>query len=225
MLLKEIRLLLFHSRWRPSLTLVFLLLWVLFIIYATTLPFDFSASADLVKSRLQRLAEHPLKGGRILTDVVSNVLLFIPFGFLLAMWRDGRGASLGDTLVLAVVSGAVLSGSVEVAQLFCAKPLPLVCRPHDQHVRLDRGGRDRLDLDATALADPVGPDQAVAGRASADGVCPGGSAGLVVGGLAPFDVVIKAADLKVAIKKSATNSVWTAVARERARITALVVGE
>jgi VanZ family protein len=117
-LFKQIRSRLAHSRWRPSLAVVLLLLWVLFIIYATTLPFDFSASGALIKARLQGLAEHPLRGGRLLTDVVSNVLLFLPLGFLLAIWRADRGASFGATLVLAVLSGALLSGSVEFIQLF-----------------------------------------------------------------------------------------------------------
>jgi glycopeptide antibiotics resistance protein len=201
-LFKQIRLLLFHSRWRPSLTLVFLLLWVLFIIYATTLPFDFSASGDLVNSRLRRLVEHPLRGGRITTDVVSNVLLFIPFGFLLAMWRDAHGASLRATLVLAVLSGAFLSGSVEVAQLFAPSRFSSF-----------------VDLTTNTFGSMVG---AVTGWVWTRQLWPILSvrirqllvvrpltgcalvvaAGLVVGGLAPFDVVIKAADLKVAIKKA-----------------------
>ena len=105
MLFKQIRLRLAHSRWRPSLVAILLLLWVLFIIYGTTLPFDFSLPGELVEAKLQRLAEHPLRGGRAMDDVVSNVFLFMPFGFLLASWRADRGASFGTTLVLATVTG------------------------------------------------------------------------------------------------------------------------
>jgi VanZ family protein len=200
-LFKQIRSRHVHSRWRPSLGVVFLLLWVLFIIYATTLPFDFSASGELANARLRRLAENPLQGGRNLADIVSNVLLFIPLGFLLAMWRAGRGASFGATLVLAVLSGAILSGSVEFTQLFAPHR---VC--------------SFVDLATNTFGSTVG---AVTGWIWARWLWPilsvrirqlivvrplnacalAVAAGLVVAGLSPFDLTLKVADLKVAIKK------------------------
>jgi len=83
------------------------------------LPFDFSASSDLIRSRLQRIWERPLRGlGGSWRDVFSNVLLFVPWGLLLAIWRTGRGSSWMATLASAVLSGLCLSGSVEVVQLF-----------------------------------------------------------------------------------------------------------
>jgi len=201
-LFKQIRSRLAHSRWRPSLAVVLLLLWVLFIIYVTTLPFDFSASGELVKARLQRLAEHPLRGGRSLADVVSNVLLFMPLGFLLAIWRADRRASFGATLVLAVLSGALLSGSVEFIQLFAPQRFSSV-----------------VDVVTNTFGSTVGavtgwiwmewfwPILSVRIRQllvvrPLTGCALAVAAGLVVAGLSPFDVTLKVADLKVAIKKA-----------------------
>jgi glycopeptide antibiotics resistance protein len=87
------------------------------------LPFDFSAGGALIQQRLARLWEHPLKGGSW-ADVASNVLLFVPWGLLLAIWLAGRNASYGAALALAVTSGALLSGSVELVQLFAPGRTP-----------------------------------------------------------------------------------------------------
>jgi VanZ family protein len=201
-LFKQIRSRIAHSRWRPSLALVLLLLWVLFIIYATTLPFDFSASGEVVKARLRHLAARPLQGGRLLADVVSNVLLFMPLGFLLATWRAGRGGSFGATLILAVLSGLFLSGSVEAAQLYAPRRVGSV-----------------VDVVTNTFGATVG---AVIGWIWAEWVWPvlsirirqllvvrpltacalAVAAALVIAGLAPFDVTLKVADLNVAIKKA-----------------------
>ena len=77
------------------LAVTLLVLWGLFIVYGTMLPFDFSASTELIHSRLERLRERPLRGlGGSWADVYSNVLFFMPWGFLLAIWRAGRGRGL-----------------------------------------------------------------------------------------------------------------------------------
>jgi len=109
-----------QSRRWIKLAVVLLVLWGLFIVYATMLPFDFSASGHEIKARLRRLWERPLKGGSW-ADVASNVLLFMPWGFLLAVWLAGRGRRYLATLSLALLSGALLSGSVELVQLFAPR--------------------------------------------------------------------------------------------------------
>ena len=43
-----------QSRWLRDPAVWLLILWALFIIYATLLPFKFSASAELVQKRIQR---------------------------------------------------------------------------------------------------------------------------------------------------------------------------
>jgi VanZ family protein len=122
---KLIRLRAAQLHWRPNLLMVLLLLWGLFIIYATMLPFDFSASDDLIRSRLRRLWERPLRGGGgSWADVCSNVLLFMPWGLLLAMWQAGRGSSWLWALALSLLSGACLSGTVEVVQFFAPRRQP-----------------------------------------------------------------------------------------------------
>jgi VanZ family protein len=103
--------------WRPALALILLVLWGLFIIYATMLPFDFSASSKQISATLDRLVHHPLKGASR-HDAYSNVLLFIPWGLLLGQWRASRGGGFLPTMILALTSGALLSGSVEIVQMF-----------------------------------------------------------------------------------------------------------
>ncbi len=98
------------------------MLWGLFIVYGTMLPFDFSASSDLIQWRLQRLWERPLRGmGGSWADVYSNVAFFMPWGFLLAIWRVSRGSSWWVTLLIAMLSASCLSGSVETVQLFAPR--------------------------------------------------------------------------------------------------------
>jgi glycopeptide antibiotics resistance protein len=101
----------------PSLAAVLLVAWGLFIVYATTLPFDFSASNEQVTARLRLMWESPLRvRGR--ADAIGNVLLFVPWGFLLAIWEHRRGVVFVRGLVTSLLSAAVLSGSVEFTQLF-----------------------------------------------------------------------------------------------------------
>jgi VanZ family protein len=106
-------------QWQKHLAIILLLTWGLFIVYGTMLPFDFSASGDLIQWRLHRLWERPLRGlGGSWADVYSNIAFFMPWGFLLAIWRVGRGSNWWATLVLALLSAACLSGSVEIVQIF-----------------------------------------------------------------------------------------------------------
>jgi VanZ family protein len=105
------------ARWRPNLALSLLLLWGLFIVYATTLPFEFSASVEMAQARLHRLWLRPLSGGSW-PDVYSNIFLFLPWGLLLAIWQAGRGTNYVTTVAVALLSGAVFSGFVEFLQLF-----------------------------------------------------------------------------------------------------------
>jgi len=51
-----------------------------------------------------------------LGDVIVNLFGFVPFGILGALALLGRGVSRAATLVVVVAAGAVLSGSIELAQ-------------------------------------------------------------------------------------------------------------
>jgi glycopeptide antibiotics resistance protein len=105
------------AHWRPNPALALLVLWGLFIVYATTLPFEFSTSIEMPQARLHRLWLRPLSGGSW-PDVYSNILLFVPWGLLLAVWQAGRGTNYVATVALALLSGAIFSGIVEFLQLF-----------------------------------------------------------------------------------------------------------
>ena len=107
-------------KWLNDPVLWLLVLWGLFIVYATLLPFNFSAPSELVVQRLQRLWAAPLKGGSW-ADVYGNVLLFVPWGLLLAMALARRGAGFIVAIAVAMCTGAFLSGSVELAQLFAPR--------------------------------------------------------------------------------------------------------
>jgi VanZ family protein len=124
---KRLKLYAAEWQWQQNLAAILLVLWGLFIVYGTMLPFDFSASNDLIQSRLRRLWERPLRGlGGSWADVYSNIAFFMPWGFLLAIWRVGRGSSGFAILVVAMLSGACLSGSVETVQLFAPLRSPSV---------------------------------------------------------------------------------------------------
>ena len=66
------------------------LLYCLFILYGSFIPFRFSDDPEFVRSQFARFFTPPYDHGIrrfSLPDVVSNILLFLPFGFL---WVGGE---------------------------------------------------------------------------------------------------------------------------------------
>jgi glycopeptide antibiotics resistance protein len=198
---KMIRHRLAHREWRPGPAAVLLVLWGLFIVYGTMLPFDFSASGEQVQERLQRLAEHPWHFGSR-TDLISNVLLFMPWGFLLAMWLAGRGARFIASLILALISGALISASVELGQLFAPSRTTSF-----MDLLTNTSGSMLGALIGWPWALWVWPRlsirirQLIASRPLA-GCALAVAAGLVFAGLTPFDVSLDVGDLKAAVAKA-----------------------
>jgi VanZ family protein len=97
-------------------------LWALFIVYGSFIPFRLTTDAGIVRRHLAMAWLLPFVDGRrnfSLPDVVSNVLLYIPFGIFLAA---STGRALEERrawrFVLCGVIAAVLSILVEVGQLF-----------------------------------------------------------------------------------------------------------
>ncbi|MFO0727442.1 MAG: VanZ family protein [Myxococcota bacterium] len=91
---------------------ILLIATFLFIIYATTVPFDFSRGLDLSRTEWVPFwdGRHHRRAG--FADMVQNVVLFMPLGFFaLTSWTKGLRAVL-----LASLAGALLSGAVEVVQ-------------------------------------------------------------------------------------------------------------
>src|SRR5438445_8625401 len=68
----------------------FFLFYCLFILYGSFIPFRFSDDPEFVRSQFVRFFTPPYDHGArrfSLPDVVSNILLFVPFGFL---WVGGE---------------------------------------------------------------------------------------------------------------------------------------
>ena len=113
---------------RPSLIEQRVLRWLfvlycLFILYGTFIPFRFSSDPLFVSARWRNFLSPPyLNGVRQFStlDVVSNVLLFIPFGFFWVGSKSGKSffvgflnASFGIGLI-----GGLFSLAIELGQLY-----------------------------------------------------------------------------------------------------------
>jgi len=103
------------------LPLVLLLVYVGFVAYGSFSPFDFAYDPD----RIRRFLDHPpprlhdADGRRLvsLPDVVSNVLLGVPFGVLMA-WSGMAGGPLATRVLRLVLADTATAGAVEGGQLF-----------------------------------------------------------------------------------------------------------
>jgi len=99
------------------------ILWAifsLFILYATLIPFTPASDLSLVKSNISAISWVPFvdpDGTRAsIPDMVQNILLFLPFGFLgLLAGYPERGVS---NVFKVTALGLLLSFSVEILQLF-----------------------------------------------------------------------------------------------------------
>lgn len=101
-----------------------LVLWIasaVFIVYGTTIPFNFVHDSRLVADHIARLTWNPLiaadTGQRVsIPDFVSNILLFCPFG-LFGVWALPRPRALWARIPLVAALGLVLTIGVEALQL------------------------------------------------------------------------------------------------------------
>ncbi len=100
-------------------------LWVifcLFILYGTTIPFHFVADHAAVRAKLHGLPLNPLVSadtGRRLSipDAVQNVLLFLPFGAL-GVWSVARSRQTAARVLFVTLLGLAFSVAIETLQLF-----------------------------------------------------------------------------------------------------------
>jgi|GEM_PF-697504 len=103
---------------------VLLILFILFILYGTTLPYDFTADPQVLQQNIGRIRWIPLvrlDGAReSIPDMVSNVLLFVPLGVLIGLVTLQRRKHRSWPLILSLTlfGSALLSGLVEILQLF-----------------------------------------------------------------------------------------------------------
>jgi glycopeptide antibiotics resistance protein len=188
-------------RWRVDPATVLLVLWALFIIYGTLIPFAFTNNVGQVVAKLHLVGD-TLNRPISRSDVVSNVLLFLPWGGLFTFRRARRGAGFWTALLGATFSGMALSGLVETCQLFAPSRTTSL-----------------VDLATNTTGSALG---ALAGWAFDRRVWPTWSprltrlvnerpiaacalavaAGLVLAGLSPFDVSIDLGDLRAAVKRA-----------------------
>lgn len=96
-------------------------LFSLFILYGTTIPFNFSDAPDHLRQRVEALSWNPLErtdGRRIsIPDAAQNVMLFMPFGVLGSMACHRRFTSRAARAAAVAASGVALSALVETLQL------------------------------------------------------------------------------------------------------------
>jgi len=110
---------LFRKHWLDLL----IILYIFFVLYSTIVPFNFITSWDIFFHRLTRIDWIPLKGQhRVLarSDVVANVIFFMPLGILLALrkiLREYRNFSMKDWIQIFFM-GFSVSFAVEFLQLF-----------------------------------------------------------------------------------------------------------
>jgi glycopeptide antibiotics resistance protein len=104
-------------------SLVLFIIYSLFILYSTTIPYDFSTDTRALRHNFETIRWSPLvrpDGSReSIPDVVSNILLFIPFGLLigLVVLPRQKAKSRRNTILLAIIGSVILSGLVETIQI------------------------------------------------------------------------------------------------------------
>jgi glycopeptide antibiotics resistance protein len=80
----------------------------LFIVYATTIPWDFVPPPDWDSVQWKPFWDEARQRIPSIPDIVQNVFLFLPFGFF--------GFFVLRSVILVTILGAMLSGSVELLQ-------------------------------------------------------------------------------------------------------------
>lgn len=99
------------------------ILFAVFILYATSIPFDLTTDPQVISkstATIRWIPFHRAAGVReSIPDVASNILLFIPLGILLtyAGLRAKRPVSKWLVLSIAILASAALSAAVETLQL------------------------------------------------------------------------------------------------------------
>jgi len=94
---------------------------VALIAYGSLYPFDFEFGGN-APGLLQALGQLSwARAGR--SDRIANLLLYVPLGFCLTLWLEGRARDRIAVLA-ATVCGATLSLCIEIAQVFIASRVP-----------------------------------------------------------------------------------------------------
>ena len=132
-------------RWRVDPSTVLLVLWGMFIIYGTLIPFAFTNDVGQVVAKLHLVGD-TLNRPSSRSDVVSNVLLFLPWGGLFAFRRARRGAGFWPALLGATFSGMALERPGGDLPTLRPQPHSLAGQPGHEHGRSRPRRPGGLDL-------------------------------------------------------------------------------
>jgi len=99
------------------------LVWCAFILYGSFIPFEFSADPDAVLESLTRARATPFPRGAAslsVSDLLTNVLVFVPFGYLAVDGARGRrfGGGRVREAATAGLGALALATAIELGQLF-----------------------------------------------------------------------------------------------------------
>ena len=109
-------------------------MWVIFamlIIYGSLMPFDLHFDKSSIVENIRHSTEFwpigPVRSGK--ADLVSNVILYVPLGFLVALAaRVNRKSSTMTAIAAAMFTGCLMSAGIELLQ---AMSQTRVCGVHD----------------------------------------------------------------------------------------------
>jgi VanZ family protein len=93
---------------------------ILIILLATLSPFEFTAEGVTLKGAIKVFFAHPSDW----SDLIGNVLLFMPLGFGIALRAQSQGIKLLTGLAIATIISPLLSFSVELSQVFLPSRSP-----------------------------------------------------------------------------------------------------
>ena len=178
-----------RSGWRSDKVLVLLVLWFLFIVYATLLPFDFSASGELIRQQALAGLDAAAQGGLVARCGRQRALVR-PLGFPAG---DVEGAAPERVHHDRGTGGNVHRGVLErlgrARPVVCPASSDVVHRPGDQLVWRDRGGCTGVAVGTPRLAGLVDSSPPVTELAAAgQRVLVTVAVVLVLSGLSPFGI-------------------------------------
>lgn len=180
---------------------VLLVLWALFIVYGTMLPFNFSGDLATAGRKLRSVGD-TLHAHASIADVVSNVLLFVPWGILFAWMLGNRGYSAVVTGIVATAGGVLLSGLVELAQLFLPSRTTSLIDLGTNTLGAALGAIAGWPLVRAVLPVFSPPFRKLVATRPLAACAAGVALGLFVAGLSPYDVSLDMGSLKASVKRT-----------------------
>jgi glycopeptide antibiotics resistance protein len=112
------------TRWAAALLAIYCVLMLVGTLY----PFNFTTDSALMSRRPHPIEWIPFsyicaRCGFDIDGKVLNTIMFIPFGFLLALHRSGNTSKIG-TLLLTTLWGFAFSLGIEITQFFLPTRTP-----------------------------------------------------------------------------------------------------